>query len=359
MRWLCVVVLWVAAVVPVRAWATCSPVPPRMTLVLPSCGAAPAGKGPGDTVWPAELPLTFTYAGGTMCCAGSAESCSTKLVSVSPADLRFELLAVLEAPTEDGTSRGLREAGITCGGVPLLELTGGPLKAGKIELSARGAGTVTVKRGALSSAAIKRERALLAAATPGATSEHEPPPEPISVSAALRSVEVHPAMASGEETLADVSVAKGAPGLPAKESGLWPLLLVQGRVRYPAEPKRPAELRLFVVDRRDGAVYHKQPAEFARLAAGAGLYDKKRKHKAKEWLTLYLWLAGELPERYVERPARYIKNGDTPPDIRPTSYELRSDHYVVLFGCFVVAGQDRTRCGELQAVEGQPSAMVE
>jgi hypothetical protein len=175
MRWswlVLVVVLFVAA--PVSAWATCVALPAQLALVYPDCQAAPAGQ------WPAELPLTFTYAAETTCCAGP-DSCSSRYSPASPqvlsgADGQGMTLAPLlaQAPSRGDGARTIREAGIMCGeGRALYEVAGGPLVPGSYALW--GANEVEIKRGLLDGATVKHYETLSAF---GAAPAHKPQPRP-------------------------------------------------------------------------------------------------------------------------------------------------------------------------------------
>lgn len=159
---------------PAAAWATCMRRPAQLELVYPDCQPAPPRQ------WPAELPLTFTYAEETTCCAGPS-SCSSTYAPTSPqalssADGQGMTLAPLlaQAPSRGDGARVVQAAGIMCGeGRPLYEVTGGPLAPGSYALW--GANEVEIKRGLVDGATLKHYETLSAF---GAAPAHKPQPRP-------------------------------------------------------------------------------------------------------------------------------------------------------------------------------------
>jgi hypothetical protein len=162
--------LALAALAPTRASATCGPTPYiQLELRLPDCEAAPAG------VWPAELPLTFTYARGTTCCAGP-QSCTTLWTSVSAEQLALDTIQLREALaaplTRGDQPRGVAATGQMCGELALMTITGGPLPAATYSLNGA---AVEVKRGAIDAGSLKHYETLAAF---GAKPSHPPLPKP-------------------------------------------------------------------------------------------------------------------------------------------------------------------------------------
>jgi hypothetical protein len=340
---------------PSVASATCMPAREIVRFVQADCKPSPF-DGKGRLLLSSKLPVTFTAATGYMCCAGPG-TCSSHHTPLTPAALIAQLLSpnaeqvsgvlvrlLRMSPVAYSAHRGVRETGIVCDGLPLLEMTGGPLAAGEEKLGPYG--VVSITAGAQSTAAVTSQRALLNAAKAGPPSLFilPPPPPLMSVEEALAYVRHHePALSLSRHMRLHVAPLLSGAALPTTPDALAPLLPVRLTLR--AEDAAPEQLLDLVINRRNGAIYLKRADAFPEVAAAGGLFDEGSQISARTWASLYLIVAGEgAPQYYVDRDGADAS-------VKPATLVRHSADHATLSACYRAApGFDsgKTQCIALE-----------